>query len=125
MKNHDSRFPMSSKFLTAIGVYGLADKYEIITLRACALDQLPSPAFDRDMYYKAAIKSDDVANIVKAHYGQCVQGNCAMGRKICLSIIRHAPAIAKCSALAGWAHEHPALAIDMYFAGRENGGKIW
>jgi hypothetical protein len=116
---------MSSKFLTAIGVYGLAEKYEIVTLCACALDQLPSPACSRDEYYNAAIKSDDVANVVKAHYGQCVQGNCAMGRKICLLIIRHAPAIAKCSALAGLAHEHPALAIDMYFAGRENNGKMW
>jgi hypothetical protein len=116
---------MSGYLLIAIGVYSLADKYDIDTLRACALDQLPSPIYERKIYYAAPIKSNDVSNIVKAHYSQCVQGNCAMGRKICLLIISHAPAIAKGHTFEIWAQEHPALAMDMYFAGRENNGKIW
>jgi hypothetical protein len=111
--------------LTAIGVYGLADKYEVDTLRVCALGQIPSPSLTANPYFSGTAKLDDVSNIVKAHYSQCVRGNCAMGRKICLSIIKWMPEIAKSNVFALRAEKYPALAIDMYFAGRDNHGKLW
>jgi hypothetical protein len=115
---------MSSLTLTAIGVYSLADKYEIEGLRACAIDQIPSPSSPSNPYLGAATLSD-MSEVINTHYSKCIQSNCAMGRKLCLSIIKWMPEIAKLDSFIDLAKADPNLAMDMYFAGCENSGKLW
>jgi hypothetical protein len=115
---------MSSITLTAIGVYSLADKYAIEGLRACAVDQIPSLSSPSNPYPGAGTPSN-ISEVIKAHYSNCVQNDCAMGRKLCLSIIKWMPKIAKLQSFIDLAKANPNLAMDLYFAGCENAGKLW
>jgi hypothetical protein len=120
--------PRSNKFanltLTPIGVYALADKYEVKGLKACAIDQMPSTARTPSLYL-GDIMILQAQEVVDAHYTQCVSGDCSMGRQICLSIIKLMPHVSKDTAMKALVKTHPAMGMDMYLAARENGGKLW
>jgi hypothetical protein len=118
---------MSVRTLTTIGVYGLADTYGIDGLCACALDQIPSPLSCTSIspFVVNASTPEDIYKVIDAHNDQCVNSNYAMGRKLCLIIIRWMPNIVKHGAFIDLAKTHTSLAADMYFAGCENGGKLW
>jgi hypothetical protein len=115
---------MSSLTLTTIGVHSLVDKYEVEGLRAHAIDQISSLISPSNACQGAAALSD-ISEVINAHYSKCVQSNYAMGRKICLSIIKWMPRIAKLESLIDLAKGNPNLAMDMYFADCENDGKLW
>jgi hypothetical protein len=126
MKVHNENpVAMSAQTLTAIGVYGLADKYEIEGLRACALDKLPPPLSRTSPYVPHTISMTDIREIIDAHYSQYVKGNCPMGRKICLSIIKWTPNNTCQATFMDLAKKHTSLAEYMYFASCDNGGRLW
>lgn len=71
-----------NRFFTPIGVYALADKYDIPGMRVCAARAFPNPGqgiYEVEFYKK----------IVKTHYEQCVQRACHMGCKIAALLIEH------------------------------------
>lgn len=115
---------MVTKALTAIGVYALADKYDVDGLRTLALEQIPDP-ITKNMFKRANNPNLEIKKVIEAHYKQCVLGDCALGRRICLAVIMGGPSIAKGTDFELLAKKYPALAIDMYHAGRANDGKLW
>lgn len=126
-KVHDyspDTFP--AKAFTPIGVYALADKYEVEELKACAVGQLPDPRLrDSRAYAPGVSQSEQSCDVLEAHYSHCISPNCAMGRRLCHIVIRRRDGVAKEKGIEDLAVKYPALAADMYFAARENGGKIW
>jgi hypothetical protein len=71
-----------NRFFAPIGVYALADKYDIPDMRVCAARAFPNPGqgiYEIDVYKR----------IVGAHYEQCVDRTCQMGCKIAALLIEH------------------------------------
>jgi hypothetical protein len=116
---------LPARTLVAIGVYSLAKKYEIDGLRACALDQIPPPLSQNSPFAPTGVNIQDICDVIDTHYNSCLKGDCAMGRKLCLAIIKWKPYIVHQGAFLDLAREHINLAADMYFAGCENNGKLW
>jgi hypothetical protein len=111
--------------LTAINVYALADKYDMSNLKACALQQFPSVLSSTPYSYNTSTITSQVREVIEAHYSQCASADCAMGRRVCLSIMTWMSAASKDSSFEALARKYPMLAADMYFAAREDRDKIW
>jgi len=111
--------------LTPIGVYALADKYDTEGLKKCAVEQMPSLSMWTYPDRQPSTHVAQTREVIEAHYSQCVSIDCAMGRKICESIIQALSSACRANETEALARKYPAMAADMYFAARNSGGKIW
>lgn len=113
-----------SKVLTAVGVYCLADKYDVDGLSALAIDQVSETARIPVNNYSNYSLDTNVTQLVRAHYNHCVKGDCGMDRKICRLIVKQASAEILKKEFADLVRRYPALAMDMFLTAHDNGGKL-
>jgi hypothetical protein len=113
--------PLRSIFSNPIGVYALADKYDVPALMECAVSQFPIHEVCGNKI--GMVKATEAILMVRAHYDQCIVANSALGRIICEYVIR--TGLIKATQFPGLANKYPHLLIDLFWVARDTGGKLW
>lgn len=116
-----------NRFFAPIGVYALADKYDIPGMHVCAAQAFPNPGqgiYDIDLYKK----------IVGAHYEQCVDKSCPMDCKIAALLIEHSryhhdrknrQAFITSEEFEKLAKRYPNLSTDLVFQCLKGDGRLF
>ncbi|KAF2799325.1 hypothetical protein K505DRAFT_294799 [Melanomma pulvis-pyrius CBS 109.77] len=104
---YDENPSFQIKFMVPIGVYALANKYDIEKLRTCATQQFP----DREPagYYS----NDQYVQMIEAHYSQCIGKDCLMGRKIAALAVKSSKDFILHESFEEMVKKYPSLSVDI------------
>ncbi|KAF2123120.1 BTB/POZ protein [Lophiotrema nucula] len=117
--NKDSSYTVHSGCLVPIGVYALADKYDIPTLKALAAQEFGKNS-------PSLIMTSDVEQIVKSHYQHLIEVNGELGKVITAFLVAKRSSCNWMSThFIKLVKEYPNFGADMALYAYLHGTKSW
>ena len=109
-----------SQYLLPIGVFALADKYEVDELRRVAAAEFPVP-----IYGSVRLVNKQAESLVEAHYSYCVRGDCLMGQAIARNLLSGAKEWIRSPQFKDILKRYPSLGGDVLLVAPLQTGKLW